>query len=126
MPQTAKKNEWGHFVQSHLHDLQKDAERVFGEIAARGRDSRKELDRLIARIEKAGWAEKPAELADKAKELGAELAGHLDDLQTKAIRFAGVASRDQVEALTKEISKLGAKVENLAKDLRKKARVGQA
>ncbi len=133
MPQTAKKNEWGHFVreqlegvQGRVHDLQKDAEKVFGEIAARGRESRKELDRLVAKIEKAGWAEKPAEIADKAKLLGAEIADQIDELQGKAIRMVGVASRGQVDALAKEISRLGAKIESLAKDVRKKAKVGQA
>jgi DNA-binding MarR family transcriptional regulator len=133
MPETSKKNPLGEmvreqvqFVQTRLSDFQKEAEKTLKDLAERGRESRKELDRLLARLEKKGWVERQGELAGKAKDFGVELASHLDELQTKAIQFVGVASRDQVESLAREIKRLASKVESLAKDGKKRGRVGQA
>jgi DNA-binding MarR family transcriptional regulator len=133
MPETSKKTPLGEivreqvqFVQSRLSDFQKDAEKALKELAEKGRESRKEIDRLLSRLEKKGWAERPGELAGKAKDFGTELASHLDELQSKAIEFVGVASRDQVETLAREIKKLATKVETLAKDGKRRGKVGQA
>ncbi len=133
MPDTSKKSPLGdmvreqvQLVQSRLSDFQKEAEKTLKDLAVRGRESRKELDKLLSRLEKSGWVERPGELAGKAKDFGAELASHLDDLQSKAVQFVGVASRDQVETLAKEIKRLAAKVETLAKEGKKRGRVGQA
>lgn len=113
-------------VQKNLSEFQKEAEKMIEELAIKGREPLKELDRLVARLEKSGWAEKPVELAGKAKDFGTELVSHLDGLQDSVIQFVGVASRDQVESLTKEIRKLAVKVEGLSKDAKKKRGVGQA
>lgn len=132
MPETSKKNPLGEmvreqvqFVQSRLSDFQKEAEKTLKELAEKGRESRKELDKLLGKLEKAGWTES-AEWAGKAKDFGSELAGHLDDLQSKAIQFVGVASREQVEILSREIKRLASKIEGLAKDGKKRGKVGQA
>lgn len=133
MAEAMKKNPLGEmvreqvqFVQSRLSDFQKEAEKTLKDLAERGRESRRELDRLLTRLEKSGWADRPGELAGKAKDFGAELAAHLDELQSKAIQFVGVASRDQVETLANEIKRLASKVESLAKNGKRRGRVGQA
>ncbi|MHB8418041.1 MAG: hypothetical protein ACYDCL_08185 [Myxococcales bacterium] len=133
MPETSKKNPLGgivreqvQFVQARLSDFQKEAEKTLKDLADRGRESRKELDKLIARLEKSGWAERPGELAGKAKDFGVELASHLDELQSKAIQFVGVASREQVNNLSREIKRLASKIEHIAKDGKKRSRIGQA
>lgn len=113
-------------VQGHLQEFQKEAEKMIDELAEKGREPLKELDRLVARLEKSGWAEKPGELAGKAMDFGAELASHLEELQTKAVKFVGVASQTEVELLAKEMRKLAAKVEALAKGPKKRRGVGQA
>jgi hypothetical protein len=133
MPQTNKRTPLGEMVreqvelaQARIHELQKEAEKTLKLMAVRGRESRKELDRLVTKLEKTDWSERSSELAGKAKDFGAELAGHLDELQGKAIKFVGVASRDQVDSLSREIKRLATKVESLTKASKRTGKVGQA
>jgi 16S rRNA G527 N7-methylase RsmG len=133
MPQTTKRLPLGEMVreqvetvQARIHELQKEAEKTLKLLTVRGRESRKELDRLVTKLEKTDWTERSSELAGKAKDFGTELAGHLDELQGKAIKFVGVASRDQVETLSREIKRLGSKIEALTKDGKRRGKVEQA
>ncbi len=112
-------------AQARLHDFQKDAEKAFDELAGRGREARKELDKLLDRIEKKGWVDR-AELAGKAKDLGGEITAHLDELQAKAIQFVGVASRAQVEDLAHELKRLATKVEGLTRQGKRRSKIPQA
>ncbi len=132
MPETTKKTQLGdivreqvHAAQVRLHDFQREAEKTLGELAGRGREARKELDKLVARLEKRGWVDRE-DLAERARDLGGEIAGHLDEIQDKAIKFVGVASRAQVDSLAREIKRLASKVESLAKDGKRKPKVPQA
>ncbi len=111
-------------AQARVHDLQKEAEKTLKLLAVRGKESRKELDKLVSKLEKTDWGS--TEIAGKAKDFGVELASHLDELQHKAIKFVGVASRDQVDSLSREIKKLATKVESLTKASKRAGKVGQA
>jgi hypothetical protein len=133
MAQTNKRIPLGEMVreqvelaQGRLHELQKEAEKTLKLMAVRGRESRKELDRLVTKLEKTDWTERSSEFAGKAKDFGAELATHLDELQGKAIKFVGVASREQVDTLSREIKRLATKVETLTKATKRTGKINQA
>ena len=96
-------------VASRINAFEKEADRLASDLAKRGQAQIKELEKLMAKVEGSPWAD-PAELAQKAKVLGGELASHFEELQGKMAHFAGVATRDQVQDLAR---RKGAKVEDL-------------
>ena len=138
MPQTAKTN-GNHAVkvpeflkepleaaQARLERLEVDAERVLRDLMDKGRASRKEIEQIVARLSKQDWklpemkqrieklrdqgAERAAEWRGRAETFRAEAMERVMDLQGRAIAFLGVASRDQVEELSKEIDRLARKI----------------
>ncbi len=110
-------------VQERLHKFQTNTEKALKGLGVQGRKSskalRRELDLLVARLEKAGWGDGPAKFSGQAKgtakKLGSELALHLEDLHTKAVEFVGVASREQVAGLSRDIKRLASKLDALIK-----------
>jgi hypothetical protein len=92
----------------------------------KGRASRKEIEQIVARLSKQDWklpemkqrieklrdqgAERAAEWRGRAETFRAEAMERVMDLQGRAIAFLGVASRDQVEELSKEIDRLARKI----------------
>ena len=152
MPQTAKTN-GNHAVkvpeflkepieaaQARLEQLEVDAERVLRDLMDKGRASRKEIEQIVARLSKQDWklpemkqrieklrdqgAERAAEWRGRAETFRAEAMERVMDLQGRAIAFLGVASRDQVEELSKEIDRLAKKIgkSNGSRKARKPAR----
>ena len=138
MPQTAKTN-GNHAVkvpeflkepleaaQARLERLEVDAERVLRDLMDKGRASRKEIEQIVARLSKQDWklpemkqrieklrdqgAERAAEWRGRAETFRAEAMERVMDLQGRTIAFLGVASRDQVEELSKEIDRLARKI----------------
>ena len=138
MPQTAKTN-GNHAVkvpeflkepleaaQARLERLEVDAERVLRDLMDKGRASRKEIEQIVARLSKQDWklpemkerieklreqgVERAAEWRDRAETFRAEAMERVVDLQGRAIAFLGVASRDQVEELSRELDKLARKI----------------
>ena len=85
----------------------------------RGRAGRKEFEQIVARLSKQDWmipemkerleklreqgVERAAEWRDRAESFRSEAMERVVDLQGRAIAFLGVASRDQVEELSREI-----------------------
>lgn len=113
-------------VKDRLQLFQKDAERTLKELASRGRRSRREMERLVAKLEQGAWGDGPDSLAGRAKggakkigsfgsSLGSEVSSHLEALQTRAVELVGVASREQMEALSREIKRLASLLDALAK-----------
>ncbi len=138
MPETAKVN-GGRVVkvpeflkepleaaQARLEQLEVDAERVLKDLMDKGRASRKEIEQILARLSKQDWklpemkqridklreqgVERAAEWRGRAETFRLEAMERVTDLQGRAIAFLGVASRDQVDELSKEIDRLARKI----------------
>jgi hypothetical protein len=113
-------------AQARLGQLEEDAERVLKDLMDKGRASRKEIEQIVARISKQDWklpemkhrieklreqgVERAAEWRGRAETFRAEAMERVIDLQGRAIAFLGVASRDQVEELSRELDRLARKI----------------
>jgi len=111
-------------AQARLENLEEETQRVVKDLMHRGKASRRELSEMVQRLAKQDWTleelrgrleklrvqgkELATDYADRAR---AEAAGRLVDLQAKAIAFLGVASREQVEELSRELTRLGRKLD---------------
>jgi ElaB/YqjD/DUF883 family membrane-anchored ribosome-binding protein len=124
-------------AQARLERLEVDAERMLKDLMNRGRASRKELEQLVSRLSKQDWrlpemknrieklrdqgVERAAEWRGRAETFRVEAMERVMDLQGRAIAFLGVASRDQVEELSREIDRLARKIAKGAPKKGKKA-----
>jgi ElaB/YqjD/DUF883 family membrane-anchored ribosome-binding protein len=123
-------------AQARLGQLEEDAERVLKDLMDKGRASRKEIEQIVARLSKQDWkipemkhrieklrdqgVETAAEWRGRAETFRAEAMERVVDLQGRAIAFLGVASRDQVEELSRELDKLAKKIAKTAPKKQKK------
>jgi DNA repair exonuclease SbcCD ATPase subunit len=126
-------------AQERLEQFEEEAQRLFKELMVKGRASRKDLEQIVARLSKQDWtfpelkhrlerlrdqgAERAADLRGRAETWRTEAVERLWDLQARAVAFLGVASKDQVEELSREIDRLAKRIEKGAKPRRKKAEV---
>jgi ElaB/YqjD/DUF883 family membrane-anchored ribosome-binding protein len=124
-------------AQARLEQLEEDAERVLKDLMDKGRASRKEIEQIVARLSKQDWklpemkqrieklreqgVERAAEWRGRAETFRAEAMERVMDLQGRTIAFLGVASRDQVEELSREIDKLARKISKTGPRKAKKA-----
>jgi phage shock protein A len=127
-------------AQARLERFEVDAERVLRDLMDKGRASRKEIEQIVGRVSKQDWklpemklridklreqgVERAAEWRGRAGNFRAEALERVVDLQGRAIAFLGVASRDQVAELSKEIDRLSRKIAkgNTVKKARKSGR----
>ncbi|MBS1151762.1 MAG: uncharacterized protein H6Q89_3460, partial [Myxococcaceae bacterium] len=96
----------------HLEDARKQLVKFEKELAARGKQQRKEIEAVIAQV-KSGRQLKA--LKSQANEVGSEVRKRLDGLQGKLVEAVGVASVAQVKEINRELTRLGKKLETLAK-----------
>jgi hypothetical protein len=82
-------------VQKRFAQLENDAQRVLEDVVERSKDTRKELEALVRRID----------LGDVQKKVGL--------VQRKVVESVGVASQGQVEQLNRELARLVKKVDAL-------------
>ncbi len=129
-------------AQARLEQLEVDAERVLRDLMDKGRASRKEIEQIVARLSKQDWklpemkqridklreqgVERAAEWRGRAETFRAEAMERVMDLQGRAIAFLGVASRDQVDELSRELDKLAKKIEKARAHKGKKGARGEA
>lgn len=113
-------------AQARLEQFEEDAERVLKDLMDRGRASRKEIEQIVSKLSKQDWTlpemrhrieklrdqgvERAAEWRGRAETFRTEAMDRVMDLQGRAIAFLGVASRDQVEELSREIDRLARKI----------------
>lgn len=90
-------------AQARFEQFEVEAQRVLKELMDRGRASRKDLENVVQRLSKQDWVALRAEAMER-----------LMDLQSRAIAFLGVATRDQVEELSREIERLAKRIEKSA------------
>ncbi len=111
-------------AQARLEALEEETQKVLKDLVAKGRNGRRELGGLVQRLSKQEWkAEELGSRLVKLGEHGLELASDWTDrarreaverlleLQHRTIAFLGVASREQVEELSRELSRLARRLE---------------
>ncbi|WP_242395301.1 hypothetical protein [Anaeromyxobacter oryzisoli] len=118
-------------AQQRLGQIEEEAQRVIKDLVVRGRASRKDLEHMVQRLSKQDWtfpemkqrldklreqgAERAAEWRGKAESFRAEAMDRMTELQTRAVSFLGVATREQVDELSKELDRLARRLEKAEK-----------
>ncbi|HEX8907588.1 MAG TPA: hypothetical protein VF805_00210, partial [Anaeromyxobacteraceae bacterium] len=132
-------------AQSRLAEFEEEAQRVYSEaqrvlkdLLVKGRESRKDVAELVQRLSKQDWKKmeelrgrvhklreqglsRAHELRGRAESFRAEALEKLEDLQAKAVVFLGVATRAEVEELSRELEKLAGRLDKGEKQARRKA-----
>ncbi len=113
-------------AQARLGQLEEGAEKALKELVEKGRTSRKELETMLLKISKddrvvdlRGRLEKfqrtgavrAEEWRDKAESFRTEALERILELQGKAVSFLGVASKEEVDELHRELDRLAKKFE---------------
>jgi hypothetical protein len=127
-------------AQARLEQFEVEAQRVLKDLLDRGRASRKDFEGIVQKLSKQDWTfpemkhrieklrdqgvERAAEWRGRAENFRAEALERVVDLQGKAISFLGVASREQVEEISKELDRLARRIEKAEKP--KRAKRGEA
>jgi predicted site-specific integrase-resolvase len=105
-------------AQTRLEALEGEAEKLFKEVSTRvskaSRQDWKELRTRVERIRKAGL-EAAEEWKDRAETFGSDLVEQLAELQGRTMKVLGVASREEIEDLSREISKILKRLDELQK-----------
>lgn len=118
-------------AQARLERFEEEAQRVLRDLMDRGRASRRDFEQMVQRLSKQDWslpevkhrierlreqgAERAAGWREKAESFRAEALERVMELQGRAVSFLGVATRDQVEELSKEIDRLAKRIEKSGK-----------
>lgn len=112
-------------AQHRLEQLEVEAQRVLKDLMDKGRASRRDFEHMVQRLSKQDWAPEMKHRIEKLREQGVETASdwrdraetfraealeRVIDLQGRAISFLGVASRDQVEELSRELDRLAKRI----------------
>ena len=98
-------------AQERLSGIEDEAQKVIQEIIERSKTSRKEMAKMMARLNPDKATVK--QWQGKAKNVSADLVHRFEELRSRAITYAGVASRSQVDALAKDLDKLSRKLDKL-------------
>lgn len=114
-------------AQARLEHLEEEAQRVIKDLMEMGRASRKDLEQMVTRLSKQDWTfpemrhrieklreqgvERAAEWRGKAETFRAEALERVLELQGRAVAFLGVATKDQVEELSRELDRLARRLE---------------
>jgi hypothetical protein len=111
-------------AQAGLEAFEEETQRVLKDLLAKGKESRREIGELVQKLSKQDWTvdelkarlgrlrvhglELAADWRDRAR---SEAAERLVELQGKAIAFLGVATREQVEQLSRDLARLSKRLE---------------
>jgi hypothetical protein len=114
-------------AQARLEQLEVEAQKVLKDLVERGRASRKDLEEMVQRLSKQDWnfpemkhrieklreqgVERAAEWRGRAETFRAEAMERVLDLQGRAISFLGVATREQVDEISRELDRLARRIE---------------
>jgi hypothetical protein len=123
-------------AQARLQNFEEEAQRVLKDLVERGRASRKDLEQMVQKLSKQDWTfpemkhriekirdqgvERAAEWRGRAETFRSEALERVFDFQGRAIAFLGVATREQVEEISKELDRLARRIEKREKARRVK------
>jgi len=114
-------------AQARLVEFEGEAQKVLKELVQKGKESRKDVADLVQRLSKQDWRmddwrERVNRLREQGRERAQELRGRaesfrsdamlkVEELQAKAVAFLGVATREQVEELSRELERLARRLD---------------
>ncbi len=114
-------------AQARIGLIEEEAQRVLKDLVVRGRAGRKDIEEIVHRLSRQDFSlpevrQRLEKLRDQGAERAAEWRGRADsfrsealermlDLQTRAVQFLGVATRDEVQELSRELEKLAKRFE---------------
>jgi hypothetical protein len=114
-------------AQVRLGQLEEEAQRVLRDLMLKGRAGRHDIEQIVHKLARQDWTlpemkhrleklreqgvERAAELKGKAISVRAEALGRMVELQGKVVAFLGVATREQVEELSRELERLAKRIE---------------
>lgn len=123
-------------AQVRFGQLEEEAQRMLKDLMVKGRASRKDVEQIVQKLSKQDWtfpemktridkfreqgAERAAEWRDKAETFRSEALDRVVELQSRAVSFLGVATRDQVDELSKELERLARRLDKADKVRTKK------
>jgi polyhydroxyalkanoate synthesis regulator phasin len=128
-------------AQARLGQIEEEAQRVFHDLMDRGRASRKDLEQMMHSLSQQDWSlpemrqrleklrdtgvERAAEWRGRAESFRTEALDRMIELQNRAVAFLGVATREQVEELSKELDRLARRIEK-AKPAKRAKKAGKS
>ena len=124
-------------AQARLEHLEEEAQRVLRDLMDRGRASRKDIEQMVHKLSQQDWSfpemrqrleklrdqgvERATEWRGRAETFRAEALERMIDLQSRAVQFLGVATREQVEGLSKELVRLARRIDGKGDKAKKPA-----
>lgn len=103
-------------AQTRLEALEGEAEKILKEVSSRvtkaSRQDWKELRTRVEKLRKAGVLA-AGEWKDRAETFGSDLMEQLAELQGRTMKVLGVASREELEDLSREINKILRRLDEL-------------
>lgn len=118
-------------AQVRLEQLEEEAQRVMKDLMLRGRESRKDIEQILHRLSRQDFSfpemkqrieklrdqgvERAEELRGRAENFRTEAMERMVELQGRAVSFLGIATRDQVEELSKELERLARRIDKAEK-----------
>jgi len=103
-------------AQARLEQFEGEAQKLIKDLMDRGRASRKDLEQMVHRLSKQDWTF--PEFKTRLEKLQRQGAERLLDLQSRAVSFLGVATREQIEDLSKELDRLARRLDKAEKGRR--------
>lgn len=136
MAKNGKQKDLQHFVMGQLQEaqkrfvaLEKDAEKAINQLVSRGKESRKDLEKLINKVSSGDIAifdtATVKDLTKRAEVAGNQMKKRLDHLQTRMIQASGVATQHQMKELRSELNRLAKKIDAIGKPAQPKPEVRQ-
>ncbi len=114
-------------AQTRLEHLEEEAQRVVKDLMDKGRASRNDIEQMMQRLSTQDWSfpemkqrleklrdqgvERASEWRGRAESFRADALERMFDLQNRAVAFLGVATREQVDELSKELDRLARRIE---------------
>lgn len=118
-------------AQERLEQLEEEAQRVMKDLMLRGRESRKDIEQILHRLSRQDFSfpemkqrieklrdqgvERAEELRGRAESFRTEAMERMVELQGRAVSFLGIATRDQVEELSKDLERLARRIDKAEK-----------
>jgi polyhydroxyalkanoate synthesis regulator phasin len=103
-------------AQARLTTWEEEAQKVMHGLLDRSHASRKEVAGLLRKVNARKdrlESEYVKEISGRARHVGADVTARLEDLRERAIAVAGVASREQVDELHRDLDRLARKLDKL-------------
>ncbi len=114
-------------AQARIGHLEEEAQRVLKDLVVRGRAGRKDIEEIVHRLSRQDFSlpevkQRLEKLRDQGAERAAEWRGRADsfrsealermlELQARAVQFLGVATREEVQELSRDLEKLAKRFE---------------